>query len=134
MCEEREVMCLAILHVQRSEHNLKGWSLSSRGPLSLVTVSVRSAGIGPAMDSLLSMPSSHRSTDIQIDVGVLGIQASSLIFLASALPTEAHHQPHKVWSLCKRESTNKEDTERTERGGDTRMCTKDPRQGGKIHL
>lgn len=103
-------------------------------PLSLVTVYVRSAGIGPAMDSLLSMPSSHRSTDIQIDVGVLGIQASSLIFLASALPTEAHHQPHKVWSLCKRESTNKEDTERTERGGDTRMCTKDPRQGGKIHL
>lgn len=89
---------------------------------------------GPAMDSLLSMPSSHRSTDIQIDVGVLGIQASSLIFLASALPTEAHHQPHKVWSLCKRESTNKEDTKRTERGGDTRMCTKDPRQGGKIHL
>lgn len=102
-------------------------------PLSLVTVSVRSAGIGPAMDSLLSIPSSHKSAETQIDVGVLGIQASSLIFLASALPTEAHHQPHKVWSLCKRESTNKEDTERTERQDPIFLsrCTKDPRQGAK---
>lgn len=105
-------------------------------PLSLVTVYVRSAGIGPAMDSLLSIPSSHKSAETQIDVGVLGIQASSLIFLASALPTETHHQPHKLWSLCKRENTNKEDTERTERQDPIFLsrCTKDPRQGGKIHL
>lgn len=87
--------------------------------LSLVTVYVRSAGIGPAMDSLFSIPSSHRSAEIQIDVGVLGIQTSSHIFVASALPIEPHGQPHKVCCLCKWESTNREDRERTERGGDT---------------
>lgn len=58
-------------------------------PETLVTLDCVSqlAGIGSPMDSLLSIPVSHRSTEIQIDVGVLGIQTSSHIFVASALPT-----------------------------------------------
>lgn len=137
VCVKREKSCAwpsCMCRGQRTTSRVSPCLPEAPVTLSLVTVYVRSAGIGPAMDSLFSIPSSRRSTEIQIDVGVLGIQTSSHIFVASALPIEPHDQPHKVCCLCKWESTKREDTERTERGGDTRMCTKDPRQGGKIQL
>lgn len=101
MCEERESHVLGHLACVEVRGQPQGLVLAFQRLLSLFTVYVRVAGIGPSMVSLLFIPISHRSTEIQTDVGVLGIQTSSHIFVASVLPTEPHHQPHKMCCLCK---------------------------------
>ena len=70
------------------------------------------------MDSLLSIPSSHRRAETQIDVGVLGIQASSHIFVASALPTT---NPTKC-GVCAIEKAQTRKTQREQKGVGTQGC------------
>lgn len=125
MCEEKESHVLGHLACVEVRGQPQGLVLAFQRLLSLFTVYVRVAGIGPSMVSLLFIPISHRSTEIQTDVGVLGIQTSSHIFVASALPTEPHHQPHKMCCLCKWE-TQTWKTRREKKGGDSKDVHKGP--------